>query len=96
MYVLAGDLNLNLLKRKQHAPTNDYYNTIVAQCLTSLIKKPTRVTEFTATLIDNIFISNIMYQSKGTIFYDDVSDHFPILLILSKKYVPDTINYSIN
>jgi len=94
-YVFAGDLNLNLLKLKQHAPTNDYYNTIVAQCLTPLITKPTRVTEFMATLIDNIFISTIMYQSKGTIFYDDVSDHFLILLEIANKYVPDAIDNSV-
>jgi len=26
-----------------------------------------------------------LYQSKGTIFYDDVSDHFPILLEVANK-----------
>jgi len=37
----------------------------------------------------------IMYQSKGTIFYDDVSDHFPILLEVANKYVPDAIYNSV-
>ena len=44
---------------------------------------PTRITQDSSTLIDNIYISKqIDYINK--ILIDDLSDHFPILLILNK------------
>ena len=55
-----------------------------------MITKPTRVTEFSATLIDNIFINTLLYPSKATIFYEEISDHFPILLEIGYRNMSDT------
>ena len=46
------------------------------------INKPTRVTKYTATAIDNI-ITNCIINSdfKSAIVKTDLSDHFPIILI---------------
>ena len=47
------------------------------------IVKPTRVTESTGTLIDNIFInpSNLVVNFRTGILYWDISDHFPIFYL---------------
>ena len=44
------------------------------------VTKPTRVTNNSATLIDNIFTNNFKDSLKHHqgIFYNDISDHFPI------------------
>ena len=46
------------------------------------INKPTRVTKYTATAIDNI-ITNCIINSdfKSAIVKTDLSDHFPIIFI---------------
>ena len=80
IYCLVGDFNLNLLNLDAHCPTSDYFNLLTSNCLLPTITKPTRITERTATLIDNIFINALCYTMKSTILYDDLSDHFPILL----------------
>ena len=53
--------------------------------LVPTIIHPTRITNHSATLIDNIF-SNIPHIGSG-IFYSDISDHLPIFTIFkwSKK-----------
>ena len=48
-----------------------------------IINKPTRVTNKTATVIDHILTNSYTKTvSKTAIFKCDVSDHFPICLIL--------------
>jgi hypothetical protein len=52
-----------------------------------LILRPTRITEHTATLIDNIFtndIENIESSTNGIIF-SDISDHLPIVHVRNSK-----------
>ena len=62
-----------------HNLTFDYYTLLCSNRLLPTITKPTRITDHTATLIDNIFI-NLMNRSTATILYNGLSDHFPILL----------------
>ena len=63
---LTGDFNIDLLK----SDDCDYSNRFCEQLFTSsfypLINRPTRITQHTATLIDNIFI--IREQTIATIF----------------------------
>ena len=53
-----GDFNLNLLNYEHHSDTNDFLNSMVSHYLLPHILHPTRVTDHSATIIDNIF-SNI-------------------------------------
>jgi len=46
----------------------------------SVISRPTRITKFSATLIDNIFVIVTSCSLTNTIIYYDVSDHLPIFL----------------
>ena len=45
------------------------------------ISKPTRVTNYSATLIDNIITNIHEYPIKSGILYNDISDHFPVFNI---------------
>jgi len=55
------------------------------------INIPTRVTETSATLIDNFFVKNKNPSMKAAVIYTDISDHYPIMLQLidqNKKSKP--------
>ena len=43
-----------------------------------LIDKPTRITDFSATLIDNIFTNELHHNITSGILFNDISDHLPI------------------
>ena len=49
---------------------------------------PTRITQTSATLIDNIFISDKLHrQFDSMIILDDISDHLPSLLLLKQTKI---------
>ena len=79
---LLGDYNINLLKHDKHLPTHIFLDTLLASGFYPLINKPTRITEFTATLIDNIFTNVHAGDTKAGIWIVDISDHLPILATL--------------
>ena len=52
---IMGDFNINLLKDDVHRPIHDLYLDLVySHSLILTIYKPTRITEHSATIIDNI------------------------------------------
>ena len=56
-----------------------------------VINKPTRITKTSASAIDNIPINNFVRNSFETgILKTDVSDHFPIFIIIKNKQVIKT------
>ena len=57
---IYGDLNIDLLKYKIHQTTSRFVDMIFSLGLFSLITKPSRITQHSHTLIDNILptISN--------------------------------------
>ena len=46
-----------------------------------LIDKPTRITDFSATLIDNIFTNELHHNITSGILFNDISDHLPIFAL---------------
>jgi hypothetical protein len=77
-----GDYNINLLNNEFHQPTQDFIDLCFAEGYMPLINKPTRISKFSATLIDNIITNDILKTTcqKG-ILLCDISDHFPIFYI---------------
>lgn len=74
---LMGDYNLNLLTCDGNSCIDDFLNLLVSFSLMPLITKPTRVSENSSTLIDNIFTNLQPFPDAGIII-SDLSDHFPI------------------
>lgn len=77
---IAGDFNINLLN-STNQPTIDHVNDIFSHGFYPLICKPTRITPYSATLIDNIYTNTLSTYYKVGILITDISDHFPIFFI---------------
>ena len=72
---LMGDFNVNLLNYEFHNDTNDFINTIISHHLLPYILHQTRVTDHSATVIDDIFLNNTYESISGNII-SQISDHF--------------------
>ena len=89
--ILAGDVNMDLLRINENNNVAKFYESIVSCGLIPSISQPTHI--FTcrdsglpsATLIDNIFASNPNYLKAGIINLD-VSDHLPIIVVYDKYF----------
>merc|ERR1712228_641543 len=86
--LLAGDINLDLLKYETHLPTANYIDLAIHHKLLPRIVRPTRIKKQSATLIDHILtkdsgntiVSGIIdTEIAGTSGY---TDHFPTFTIL--------------
>ena len=81
--ILGLDHNYDLLKSAHNSNTGQFLNLNIDNDLTPCITKPTRVTNKTATLIDNVMISNkLSYSYTPYVILDDISDHYPCLVVL--------------
>ena len=89
---VCGDFNIDLLKCANHSDSKDFIDIMYGQGLFHLMCKPTRVNNYTATLIDNIFTNNITVNIGCGIFINDISDHFPIFMICNKRFKTDVNN----
>ena len=58
MPFIMGDFNISLLNYEAHSETNDFINLMVSHYLLPYILHPTRVTDHSATINDNIFSTN--------------------------------------
>ena len=52
---MAGDFNVDLLRASEQGCTAEFINTMFSHSFFPAITKPTRITETSATVIDNIF-----------------------------------------
>ena len=52
---LMGDFNINLMKINSESDNSQFYNTMCSYFFMPLVLQPTRVTDKSKTLIDNIF-----------------------------------------
>jgi endonuclease/exonuclease/phosphatase family metal-dependent hydrolase len=78
---LMGDFNLNVLNSDSHSKTGEFIDLLYSSSFCPLIDKPTRVTETTSSLIDNIFCNRVALGRAAGILYTDVSDHLPLFVI---------------
>ena len=69
-----GDFNINLLKNDIRNIKDNFTNMFHSYNYFPLINTPTRVTETSSTLIDNIFSNHLTDHTNGVIC-SDLSDH---------------------
>ena len=80
--ILGLDHNMDLLKSSLHKYTQEFLDSNTTNNLWQIITKPTRITKSSATLIDNIIISEGIYgHYECGILLEDISDHLPCMLI---------------
>ena len=85
---MIGDFNMNCLKYHKNTKTKYFYGDIFEKGATPSINRSTRISEHSASLIDNILTTDIFNNSlKKGIIKSDVPDHFPIFfsIQLTKK-----------
>ena len=92
---LMGDYNIDLLTTTQHNNLR-FINILQSNAFYPHINKPTRISNTSQTLIDNIF-SNVYFNSTNGILYSDISDHLPIFVVCNQenelKSMQNNINY---
>ena len=80
---VAGDFNIDLLKCKTNAETNSFFNRLLTYSFFPTISKPTRITEHSATIIDNIYMNayDIADDILSGNLYTDITDHLPVFML---------------
>ena len=77
------DHNLDFLKHSIHKRTQDFIELNLDNNLIPSLTRLTRITKSSATLIDNVMISQgLMINSESRIIIDDISDHLPCVVKL--------------
>ena len=71
-----GDFNIDLFKFQTHEKTNDFIESMISKGYLPLITKPTRVTTYSATLIDHIYANATSQNYDSGIIISNVGDHF--------------------
>ena len=81
--VIGIDHNMDFLKASRHTNTQKFMEYNLEINMLPVITKPTRTTDTSATLIDNIFISGKLQQAYHSgIIISDMSDHLPTVIRL--------------
>ena len=75
---LCGDFNLDLLTYNNNLPTKRFIDMMFSLGMFPLISKPSRITDVSATLIDNIFTNELTYTITSGLLINDISDHLPV------------------
>ena len=88
-YVM-GDFNLDLLQYNHHVPTQEFIDSLFSHAFFPLISNPTRLTSYSATLIDNIFTNNLSQHVFNGIVLNDLSDHLPVFTYFGNETLTRT------
>ena len=88
--ILLGDFNCNLLNHETHKDTNDFLNLFLSSSFLPLITLPSRVTDTSSTLIDNIWTNSRHNEKFSGLLIEHISDHLPIFHLQVK--IGDQLN----
>ena len=83
---IMGDFNIDLLKYDETRDVQNLVDSLISNYCVPLIVRPTRITNATATLLDNVFTNQLEMPCVSGILYTDITDHLPIFQITSIDY----------
>ena len=93
---IMGDFNIDLLQYDTHNSTDDFLNSMIFHSFLPYVLQPTRVTDHSATIIDNIFSNVTDYDTSSGNITTLISDHFAQFLMIKKCHVKYKLcNYSV-
>ena len=81
--IIMGDFNLNLSNSVSHLGTEEFLNILGSNFFNPHILQPTRITHYSATLIDNVFSNSISHHTISRNIVYDLTDHHPNFLIVN-------------
>jgi hypothetical protein len=79
---IMGDFNADLIKTGTTGPTAEFLGTFTSRGYYPLVSLPTRLTDETSTLIDNILPNNLGAQMEAGLVKVRLSDHLPIFAMV--------------
>ena len=82
-----GDFNINLLECEHHTDTDNVVNCMISQYLLPYIPHPTRATDHSATVIDNIFSDVTDFETVSGNIFKQIADNYSQFLILINVYL---------
>ena len=85
---LMGDFNINLMKINSESDNSQFYNTMCSYFFMPLVLQPTRVTDKSKTLIDNIFFNSFEFTTLSGNITHSISDHLMQFVILEDFITP--------
>ena len=91
---LLGDFNVNLLNYNDHPPTNEFLDSLASNSVIPYILQPTRITDHSETLIDNIFSNVITVDAISGNLTATISDHLPQIMIVPNVFANHPSNRS--
>ena len=77
-FYVMGDFNQDLLQYNHQVPTEEFIDSLSSHAFLPLIFNPTRLTSYSATLIDHIFTNKLAHSVFSGIILNDLSDHLPV------------------
>ena len=81
---IAGDFNVNIINHDKCSKVHGFLNLLYENGMIPSINKPTRVTRKITTAIDHILTNQFINVAfKTAIFETNVSDHFPVCIMIS-------------
>ena len=78
---LMGDFNINLLNAETNINISEFYDNMSSHFFAVYILQPTRSTKNSKTLINNIFLNSIEFETFSGNLTSLIFDHLPQLLI---------------
>ena len=93
---ICGDYNIDLLKLKVNPRFGEFFDHIISSGFFPKITLPTKFSDQSATLIDNVFSTNIEEKEVSGILLNHISDHQLLITYIESlsyiKKVPKFIN----
>ena len=84
---IAGDFNTDFLKIESNNSYEEFYNLITSCGFLPQIIQPTRVTEYSATIIDNIYTNTFNNELKSGNILLCISEHFSQFLSINRQNI---------
>ena len=94
---IMGDFNLDLFRVDESNPILNYFTCFMSMGYIPLIVRPTRVSNTSQTLIDQIWTNDVSMMVNSALLLTDTTDHFPIIscskIKSSEVIKKDTVTY---
>ena len=86
------DFNVNLLNYNDHTSTNKFLHSLESNSVIPYLLQPTRITDHSETLIDNIFSNVVTVDAVSGNLTATISDHLPQIMIVQNVLVNPPLN----
>ena len=84
---IMGDFNIDLLQYESNSYANDFINSVISHSFLPYIHQPTRVTDHSATVIDNILSNITDFDTLSGNTTSIIANHVAQFLLIKKCYM---------